>query len=207
MRGLSALLLLLSHAAASAEPEWDPERAPPTLEFSPEELDRLAAGGTIYRHEAYEDRVVGVAAVATRAAPEAIWRHITDYDAYVRFLPYVTASRTVGTDGRRTTCALELTTLGVVTRYEMENWAWPERGYLNWALSPAAGNPLQGATGSWQVSPFTGTLPPDSPPLTLLSYRTEVTMSWWIPDFLQARAADRGLPTLVRLIRRQAEAE
>ncbi len=203
MRILPAFLLLLPARATEPGPVAVEPPLPPL--FAPAERAGLRAGQAIHRHGREDGgRVAGCSAVVARATPEAVWRHILDFDAYVTFLPYVTASRTIErTDaptGSRIVVGLELTTLGIVTHYRMEHQPHPEAGWCAWTLVPERGNPFRGATGSWQVLPFE-----EDPERTLLVYQAEVTMGWWIPDFLQIRAADRGLPVLVDLVRRRAE--
>lgn len=151
-------------------------------------------------------RMLGYATAFSRAPVAALWRHVLDLDAYVRFLPYVTASRVSGRESRdgvqRISCQLELTTLGVVSQYEMENAWYPERGLLSWlirSLTPPGGLT---ATGSWIVQPEPGV-----EGRTRLSYLAEVGVNWWVPEYIRLRAANRGLPTIVRLIRERAEEE
>ncbi|MBN1337580.1 MAG: SRPBCC family protein [Deltaproteobacteria bacterium] len=199
MRFLPAFLLLLPARSA------DSGVAPALPVLARVDLEALKAGRAIHRHEREDGgRVSGLSAVVARAAPEEVWRHVLDFDAYASFLPYVTSSRTVDrseeADGPKIVAALELTTLRIVTRYRMEHRPHVEEGWCSWTLVPERGNPLRGATGSWQISPFDG-----DPGRTLLVYRADVTMGWWIPDFLQVRAAERGLPVLVDLVRRRAE--
>jgi len=203
MRLLPAFLLLLP--ARAADPGTDRTEPPLLPEFAPAEIEALRAGQAVHRHSREDGgRVAGLSAVVALAPSDAVWRHILDFDSYASFLPYVTSSRTVaredGEGGPRVLVGLELTTLRIVTRYRMEHHPHPEAGWCTWTLVPESGNPLRGATGAWQVTPFEG-----DPQRTLLVYRAEVTMGWWIPDFLQVRAADRGLPALVDMVRRRAE--
>ena len=203
MRLLPAFLLLLPARAAHSAPVADVVPLAPA--FAPDEMEALRAGQAIHRHSREEGgRVVGFSAVVAQASPDALWRHILDFEAYASFLPYVTSSRVVertdDPDDPRIVVGLELATLGVLTRYRMEHRPHPEAGWCTWTLEPVRGNPLRGATGSWRVTTFEEGLE-----RTLVVYRAEVTMGWWIPDFLQVRAADRGLPVLVDLVRRRAE--
>lgn len=224
MRLPSLLPLMVSSALGGrgVDPGWRPDLAPDPVEFTRGELARLAEGEVVYRvHRSDENQVVGISAAVTEVPPDAIWRHVLDFDTYVEYLPYITASRTVhqwagdhipdthrpsGSGGEDPTelvvAELELTTLGVVTRYRMDNYWFPDRHYLAWAMVPQAANPLNAVVGTWQVSAFEA-----DPERTLVVYRAQADMRWWVPDFLQERARERGLPVLVRLIRERAEAE
>lgn len=203
MRILPAFLLLLPAGAVPTVPSVDVVPSAPV--FAPDEMEALRAGQAIHRYSREDQgRVAGFSAVLSRASPEALWRHILDFEAYASFLPYVTSSRVVertdDPDGPRIVVGLELATLGILTHYRMEHRPRPEAGWCTWTLVPVRGNPLRGAAGSWLVSPSA-----EDSDRTLVVYRAEVTMGWWIPDFLQVRAADRGLPVIVDLIRRRAE--
>ena len=208
MRSFLPFLLLLPARVGVADTlAWDPTLAPPTVEFTALEQEALAAGEVVYKVQDVDpNHLVGVSATVTSAPASVIWKHILDFDAYVTFLPYVTGSQTQSRDpvdgGEAITARLELTTLGMVTRYTMENHWYPERGFLNWVLVPRAANPLNRVRGSWQVEPLEGT-----PNRCLLIYRADADLRWWVPDFLQARATDRGLAVFVKLIRKRAEAQ
>lgn len=206
MRSLLPLLLLLPARAEGGASEWERARAPDHVEFTDQERSAMVAGEVVYKvTKASSNRLVGVSAAVTTAPPEVLWKHILDFDAYVTYLPYVTASQTESRTpidhGEWVVARLELTTLGVVTRYVMENAWYPERGFLNWMLVPKASNPLNRVYGSWQVEPLQG-----MEGRWVLIYSADADLRWWVPDFLQARAADRGLAVLVKLIRKRAEA-
>ncbi len=180
--------------------------SPPTpLSYSAEELDLLRSGQAVYRSRDLGHSILeGSSAVVATAPTTAVWRQILDFDSYVDYLPYITASETILRESlpgkERVAAFLELTTMGIVTRYRVENYWFPDKGYLNWVMSPKAITPLNRVTGSWLIIPFEG-----SSEQTLLEYRVMVSIQWWVPGFLQLRAANRGLPTIVALIKKRAE--
>jgi hypothetical protein len=196
----------MSTGATVAGHTWHPERPPSAEKFTADEIARLRAGEVVFRYEeSAVDRMSGFSATVARASREEVWKHILDVDAYVKFLPYVTASRVALREkpqgSERILCELELTTLGVVTHFDMDNYWFPAGSFMSWALFPRGMAPGLGAMGTWRVEDFEG-----QPGHTLIVYHTDVNMAWWVPGFLRQRAATRGLPTIVALIRKRAEA-
>jgi ribosome-associated toxin RatA of RatAB toxin-antitoxin module len=205
---IAALLVSAALAGArDADLDADPITVvPPSFAFDDAERSALQAGEVVYRYERWGVLDGGVAAIVVDAPADIVWKHIVDYDDYVRFLPYVTASSTDnvvrGLDTVIYDCSMELTTKGIVTRYQVRNWHFPDRGYMTFRMLPMAGNPLDSATGYWRLEAFDG-----DPARTILAYRIDIDTSWYVPAFLKNRAADRGLPTVARLIAREAEKE
>ncbi|MCB9762294.1 MAG: SRPBCC family protein [Alphaproteobacteria bacterium] len=183
-------------------PSWDV--APPTFTFTAEERDSLAQGGVVHRAEQGEAGSAGISVCLADAPPQRVWATITDFDAYVDFLPYVTASwlETAGApvDGVAVwRWGMELTTKGVVTRYAVESRLRQAEGYMTWEMVPRGTSPMARATGFWQTRPWA-----DAPQRTLVLYGASVETAWWLPSPIHRKAADRGLPTMVTLIAARA---
>jgi ribosome-associated toxin RatA of RatAB toxin-antitoxin module len=160
----------------------------------------------VSRRERWNGLDGGLAAIVVDAPVDVVWKHIVDYDAYVVFLPYVTASSLDATwplgDHTVYDCSMQLTTKGIVTRYKVRNWRYDSEGYMTFRMLPMAGNPLDQATGYWRVEPWS-----EDARRTLMAYRIDVDTSWYIPAFIRNKAAARALPTVVQLIADRAEAE
>ncbi len=184
-------------AIALAASDWDV--LPPRTAPSAAELGQLRAGSAVYRSTLERGLSTGLAFAVAEASVAEVWEEVLDFDAYVQFMPYVTASRTASVQGDRIDWQMELTTMGVVTRYLVENHRYPEQDVLTWNMQPRGGTPLLGASGWWRVEPFEG-----DPDRTLIVYGTSVEVSWWVPMALHDKAASR-LPTMVELIRDRAE--
>ena len=54
--------------------------------------------------------------------------------------------------------------------------------------------------GWWRLTPWT-----TDADVWLLEYGVDLGLRWWVPGFVERKAADRGLPVLVRQMARQAE--
>ena len=176
---------------------WDtlPERPLPTVE----ERAQLEAGAAVYRSSLERGLSTGLAFAVADASIEQVWSHVLDFDAYVQFMPYVTSSETTSVQGDWHTWQMELTTMGVVTRYTVENHRYPDPEVLTWTMKPRGGTPLLGASGWWWLEPLDG-----DPERTLIVYATSVEVSWWVPMYIHDKAA-RRLPTMVELIRDRSE--
>ncbi len=168
------------------------------------ELDLLSGGGTVFRHgEGNTD--TGLAAVVVDAPAELIWQQITDFDAYVRFLPYITDSRRVEV-ARGGRCQVmdadfQITTKGVVTRYQVRHWWYRERGYMPFRMvTNESGGAVRGGQGFWQISRWDRDWSKN-----LLLYEVRLETSRLVPRFIKKLAANRGLPTAATLMARRAE--
>lgn len=173
---------------------------PPELAFDEAERAALAAGQTVYRYEHADGLDHGMAARLVDATPEAVWRHVLDYDAYVTYLPYVTASSTDRVEAGRTFCTMELTTKGIVTRYEVENRLRLDEGYVGLEMVATEGPIVKAASGWWQVTPW-------EDGRVLLAYRIAFDTAWWVPWFTKRYAARQGLPRVAHLVGERAEAD
>lgn len=186
--------------ALAAAPE-----APPALSYTDEECARLDAGEAVSREEPWQERTGIVAAILIDAPAEVVWRQVIDYDAYVQFMPYVTASSTdkviAANDHTDIDCSMELTTKGFVTRYDVRNHWYPDEGFMQFELLPSHAGPLKHADGYWRVEPWQ-----KDPSRTMLAYRLDVELPWYVPAFAWDMASNR-LPRVVHLLAKRAEAD
>ena len=190
-------MILLVATVLATRSGWDvvPDRPLP----SDDELERLRAGEAVYRSSLERGLSTGLAFAVAEASVDEVWSHVLDFDEYVKFMPYVTSSETTSVQGDWHTWQMELTTMGVVTRYTVENHRYPDPEVLTWTMTPRGGTPLLGASGWWWLEPLEA-----DPSRTLIVYATSVEVSWWVPMYIHDKAA-RRLPTMVELIRDRAE--
>ncbi|MCP4809255.1 MAG: hypothetical protein GY913_12375 [Proteobacteria bacterium] len=166
-----------------------------TVTPTPAERARLEAGQVVVRVDTARGGSNGLSMMVVEAAADEVWQVIIGFDAYVEFLPYVTAStlRSDSGDGRYG-YDIELTTRGIVTRYA--GTAVHDGDTLSWELQPVGVSPMRKSSGSWRVQDLDGR--------TLLIYRAEAETAWWLPSSVHRKAADAGLPTMVRLVGERA---
>ena len=173
-------------------------------DWTPEERTALRCGQTVYRHSTGRRSDDGMAAVVVKTTAETLAEHILDVDAYVEFLPYVTGSRVLRTeefsDHRRVDAELELTTKGIVTRYEIETRWYPEASWLPFQMVAHTGGALRGGSGSWHLYRWD-----EDWSRTLLVYDIRLESARWVPGFARRLAANRGLPAAAELIAKRAE--
>lgn len=181
--------------ASSADVAID---VPPPLAFTETERAHLDAGAIVFRAE--EGSELSLAAVVLDASPDAIWDAVLGFDQYVDFLPYVTKSIQTGTwtvdEHQVIDAEFELTTRGVVTRYDIRHAVWRDRGYALFHLLPNSPGPLSEVNGVWRVEQW-------SDGRQLLSATIDARANWFIPAFIRTKATDRALPTAVKLIGRR----
>lgn len=192
---------LLSFLAGAAHAqEWD--QTPPELILNAQERASLESGEMVVRQGHEERGSMGTAMVLVDGTVEESWAAILDFDNYVRFLPYITASWSEATERSAPENALrwgvELTTKGVVTRYRVDCLLHSEQGYMAWEMRPTGYSPLAASHGWWRVSSWE-----DDPSKTLMVYQVRVETAWWLPERVHRLAADQGLGTMVSQMRRQ----
>lgn len=172
------------------------DQPPPALELQDAELEALQEGQVVTRQELARGGSAGLAMMLVDATPDHVWDVILDVDRYVEFLPYVTSSWLVSDDPAALKWGMELTTKGVVTRFNASGVLHRDEGYLAWEMRPVGSSPLRASRGWWRVETV------DS--RTLLVYQADVQTAWWIPTRTHQKAASRGLPTLVSLMAARA---
>ena len=165
-------------------------------EVVPTSVERalLDGGEVVVRQDAARGGSSGLAMILVDAPAEDVWQVVLDYDAYVEFLPYVTASRLDTVEDDVTTYTIELTVKGLSTRYA--GTAKRLGDELAWELMPVGMSPMRTSRGSWRVQELEGK--------TLIVYRAEAETAWWLPTSVHRKAADAGLPTMVRLVAERA---
>ncbi len=197
----------LAARAEAQDTEWSANmdvQATPKTTWSAEDQAALERGEAISRHwRDAEGRARGLSAVLVNAPASTVWKAIVDIDAYVEFMPYVTASYVSSweeaRDHTRILAGYQLTTLGVTTKYRLDNRWYADKGVLVFDVLPEGTGPIAAGDGFWRVSPWKS-----ARGQVLLEYSVDMAMQWWVPSALERKAASR-LPTVVRLIKRRAE--
>lgn len=191
---------------SAPDPAWevdiDPLAANSLTHWTSTERAALDRGEAVSRHWSdSKGRAKGMSAVVVNTSADALWRVIVDFDAYVEFFPYVTASYTTrweeAADHTHILAGYQLTTMGVNTRYRLDNRWYPDRGVLMFEVLPEGSGPISTGAGWWRVSPW-------SKGSVLLEYSVDMATQWWVPSVLERKAASR-LPTVVRTTKRRAE--
>ena len=208
---MTSLLLLVVLAGPMARAEdmdaADPMEQPSSIavtSWNASERAVLSRGEPVARHwRDSSGRARGLSAVVVSAPAEVVWKQIVDIDAWVEFLPYVTQSYTSlweeEAEYTHILAGYQLTTMGVNTRYKVDNRWYADQGVMVFQVTPEGSGPISGGDGWWRVSPW-----PGARGQVLLEYSVDMSMQWWVPSMIERKAADR-LPTVVRLIGRRAE--
>lgn len=181
------------------------EEPPPLPELKADEREALLRGETLKHHAHGGKSSAGVSLALSAASETQVWATITDFAAYVEYLPYVTASWTESVSTPEPglqvyTWGMELTTKGVVTRYAVESRRRVVERWMRWRMQPRGSSPMSEASGYWLTAPFDG-----AQDRTLIVYAADVRTAWWLPTPIHRKAADRGLPAMVSLVGRRAE--
>ena len=126
---------LLSFLAGAAHAqEWD--QAPPELTIDATERASLKTGEVVIRQGHEERGSVGTAMALVDGTAEESWAAILDFENYVRFLPYITASWTEspgrGAKENALRWGLELTTKGRSVRVDGGNRLADLHALLHW---------------------------------------------------------------------------
>ena len=209
---MNAPWLLLSAALMAdpdlvpPDPSWeveiDPLSSQSRTNWSPTERATLDRGEAVSRHWTdTRGRAHGMSAIIVNAPTATVWKVIVDFDAYVQFFPYVTASYTTRweeePDYTHILSGYQLTTMGVNTRYRLDNRWYADKGVMLFNVVPEGSGPISTGDGWWRVSTWGASQ-------SLLEYSVDMAMQWWVPSMLERKAAGR-LPTVVRVTKRRAE--
>lgn len=176
---LALLLAARSHA----------ERLPPY------EWERLEAGETLVTMVEVTGAPVreGIARRLLAAAPERVFRAISDYAHYAEFMPFVTSSRAAGQNAgqEQWELALDLPWPSPDERFLItaESQAGAGRWTSSWRLVPGSSEVLENR-GDWTLEPY-------GPDRTLVTLRMRSHSGPPIPVGLQERATRDSLPWML----------
>jgi ribosome-associated toxin RatA of RatAB toxin-antitoxin module len=122
--------------------------------------------------------------------PDQVWAVLTDFTAWPRFMPHVTATEITQEQGRkqwvRSRFRILMTTLGHTTIYELD----PRHGRLSWQLDMAQAHDIAGSSGVWELSPANGG------ESTLVRYASELDSGRDVPGFIERMLFERSIDEL-----------
>lgn len=154
----------------------------------PYERERLERGETVVTMVEVPGSPVreGLARRVLAAAPERVFRAISDYAHYAEFMPFVTSSRAAGEGEWELTLDLPWPSPDERFRITAESRAEPGSWTASWRLVPGSGEVVENR-GDWHLEPF-------GKDHTLVTLRMRCHSGPPIPVGLQERATRDSLP-------------
>ena len=166
----------------------------PEPSFSEQELALLAKGEPVFREEQFKDSKGhragrGVAYIHIKAQPQAIWKHILDYDHYAEFYPNIHTAKITKKQDNHYYVFFTLDALGLLKiKYNVDHTFSPQENLLTWKMDQSQKNDFKETTGFWRIWPR-----PDH--TSLVCYSVYVQTGRWVPAFLQKAVDKVGLTT------------
>jgi ribosome-associated toxin RatA of RatAB toxin-antitoxin module len=169
-------------------------------DLSADERRRLAAGEVLVRDalppKASTSARGGTALALVRAAPEAVWRVLTDYPGHSRYYPRVVAAELVKGDERHALVRYEVAIGPFSFAFHMDKYPDAKRHRIEWHLADGQSHGLfRENSGYWQVDPADGA--------SLVTYAIAVRTV--LPKFLTVGAERDSLTETVTALRKLVE--
>ena len=213
---LVALFWLATGDVAAADSIPDVAAAPcvacgsevsnPRVLYSPEEWQALEKGSILLLTEEALPSPNGadrpqenVAHGLIRHSPERVWRVLTDFEEWPRFMPHITRTRITRRDGPRTWVhqRYRVVLLGLehTTVYRLD----PRFGRLSWSLDRTQKHDIRFSEGRWQLIPASGGGE------TLIRYAAAMDAGRRIPKTVEDMLKRRSLSNLLSNLRSEVE--
>jgi ribosome-associated toxin RatA of RatAB toxin-antitoxin module len=176
------------------------DAAPASPEMSDDVRRRLTAGEVVVRDTmppgASTSARGGTALALVRAAPEQVWRVLTDYRGHSRFYPRVTAAELLEGDDRHVLVRYEVGVGPISFAFHMDKYPDARRRRIEWHLANGHSHGLfRENSGYWQVDPTDGA--------SLVTYAIAVRTV--IPAFLTLGRERDSLTETVTAMRKLVE--
>ena len=210
---LLALLLLCTPQLAVAEGTPDVGAASciacghsipnPQALYSPSDWQALERGSILL---AREDEITASgsqharnssASGLIRHAPQQVWKVLTDFEAWPKFMPHITRTRVTRKDGSRTWVRqnYRVIFLGMehTTVYNLD----PRLGELSWSLDLTQKHDITSSQGRWQL------VPANEGHETLIRYAAEMDAGRRVPTSVEGMLKKRSIAKLIANLRRE----
>ena len=190
---LFALLLSASEPAMAADPnKAHPHKGIATKFKKPTPTTMTAAEIKILKQEkAVRKQIknstggIGVAIMDVRADQKTVWRVITDYGNYPKYIKQMKKTEIYNANGNKMFVRFVLDATVKTVEYYIEHDLHRDEGYLTWTLDYSRKSDLDDSCGFWYIYPS-----PDNPGMTRVEYSVDLRLSGWIPKFVENMLAN-----------------
>lgn len=177
------------------------EGAPPQVTLTPAQEAVLARGDAVLTTLPGDAGGRGMAVQDVHAPPEAIWDRIGAFEDYPRMVDRVVECETYYAEGDDVRVRFKVSVLGFDYVYYIRHTFRPEEGYVTWTLDYSRESDLDDSVGYWAVTPH-----PRKPGWSRLFYSIDMRTRTWMPGFVRALIARRGVSDATEWVKREAEA-
>ncbi len=152
--------------------------------------DEITASGSEYARNSS-------AAGLIRHAPQHVWKVLTDFETWPKFMPHITRTQVTRKDGSRTWVRqnYRVVFFGMehTTVYNLD----PRLGELSWSLDLTQKHDITSSKGRWQL------IPANNGQETLIRYAAEMDAGRSVPDSIEGMLKKRSLAKLIANLRRE----
>jgi ribosome-associated toxin RatA of RatAB toxin-antitoxin module len=173
--------------------------------ISPQTWRALEAGEVVVESDPAEGENEPGAQVARARAlfphrASALWKVLTAFETWPRFLPNLRKTEVLRREGNRVWLRNQLQILWVDVQSAPIYVLQPRLGRITWRLDPTRAQDLERVEGAWQVVPLEGR------DVCLVEYRVLVSVGRGVPRFVEEMLTRRSLPDVLRNLRREVDA-
>ncbi len=152
--------------------------------------DEITASGSKYARNSS-------AAGLIRHAPDLVWKVLTDFETWPKFMPHITRTRVTRKDGSRTWVRqnYRVVFFGMehTTVYNLD----PRLGELSWSLDLTQKHDITSSKGRWQL------IPANEGHETLIRYAAEMDAGRSVPTSIEGMLKKRSIAKLIANLRRE----
>ncbi|MFZ5480771.1 MAG: SRPBCC family protein [Myxococcota bacterium] len=203
---LAALLIGAVAAADAAKPHDHTGKlaayagAPPPVTLAADELAKLEAGEVVLKQQQSGNGGRGVAVFHVRASADTVWRTITNFAMYPKWVDNVAVCENYANDGTHIRTRFVLDPFGMNVEYFIHHVYRPAQGYMTWTLDYTRLSDFDDSVGYWRVTPVSTT-----PPVTRVEYSVGILFKGYVPGFVADMVSEKGLRNATQWVRKQAE--
>ncbi len=130
-----------------------------------------------------------------RYAPEQVWKVLTDFETWPKFMPHITRTRVTRKDGSRTwvrqNYRVVFFRMEHTTIYKLD----PSLGELSWSLDMTQKHDITSSEGRWQL------IPANKGRETLIRYAAEMDAGRSVPRSVEGMLKKRSIAKLIANLR------
>ncbi len=132
-----------------------------------------------------------------RHAPGQVWKVLTDFETWPKFMPHITRTRVTRRDGSRTWVRQNYRVVFFGMEHTTVYTLDPRFGELSWSLDLTQKHDIKSSAGRWQL------IPANRGHETLIRYVAEMNAGRKVPPSVEGMLRKRSLSRLIASLRRE----
>lgn len=182
------------------KPDLMPDGAPKEVPLSDAEKKTISAGTPIYKQTGEGSGGHGVAVFKVNASPKNVWKVISDFKKYPKWINHLTKAEIYKQEGDKIFVEFTISALFTTTTYYIEhNYPMEKKGWGTWTLDYSRLSDLDESIGFWRVNPVEG-----NPHQAIVFYSVDVHMKG-IASLIKGLLERKGLREATQWVKIEAE--